>query len=440
MNLLLQTTLRGAILFALVLLLDRMCCGRMRARSRRLWWWLIPAAFLIPVYFTIGIPTNTLPVLVRTFETTRPAYSAVSPLKNGAGVGVPVFALIWLSGVVIYLALLFWRTLVVSRHWSHERLSTDSRLLNLLEDCKQEMKITAPVGLIVSPLVRGPALLGWIRPRILLPAELVDTLSLSQLRAIFLHELAHARLLDVQLNWIFSLVCAVHWFNPFSHLTFAAWRQLQEEVADEAAIERTNDPSGNFYGEALLSALAQRHGLKIPFGALFLGEPIYNLKRRFHMIRNYAHKTSRHLLASVVALFLIALVVVRPVRATDTGSQDALNVVTTSAMRAATEWDASDYAALWNELSPDSQKRIGSLDAFVRVNEPYRAQLGKLMDRKLISVSGPHDSDGKPMVPGDIVTVKFMDSFEHAAGLTQSLWFKKGADGTWGLCGNRFRQ
>ncbi len=141
------------------------------------------------------------------------------------------------------------------RQWSRERFSTDPVLVNLLEDCRQVAGVTAPMGLVVSNRIAAPALLGWLRPRILLPTPFVKSASPQEIRAVLFHELAHFKRLDIPMRWLFTLVRAVHWFNPLSHAAMAAWVRFSEEAADEDAIGWMNGPGSTAYGEILLKTL-----------------------------------------------------------------------------------------------------------------------------------------------------------------------------------------
>src|SRR5690606_17298708 len=107
--------------------------------------------------------------------------------------------LVWLGGSTLFLAMISVQTLRASRFWSQKRLSTDPALLDLLEDCKARAGITTPIGLVVTTDIDSPALLGWLRPRILLPEKLTDPSSRHLLRAVFFHELAHFRNGDIPL-------------------------------------------------------------------------------------------------------------------------------------------------------------------------------------------------------------------------------------------------
>ena len=59
------------------------------------------------------------------------------------------------------------------------------------DSCKAETGVSAPIGLVISGTVPSPAILGWLRPRILLPARLVSSAPAAQLRPVLLLSLIH---------------------------------------------------------------------------------------------------------------------------------------------------------------------------------------------------------------------------------------------------------
>jgi hypothetical protein len=343
-----------------------------------------------------------------------------------------VFA-VWLAGGVTYLLVVAVQTRMALRRWSRERLSTDSDLLSLLEDCKQEAGVTAPIGLVLSESVSAPAILGWLRPRILLPAHLVTSSSKTQLRAVLLHEIAHFRSLDVPINWLFTLACAVHWFNPVAHLAFRGWTRFQEEAADENAMAWMKEPSGTAYGEALLHALRQANGRTPPFGALAIGESIYNLKRRITMINRHQSKSPRFRFASIILLIILAGLIVRPIRADDTTDPK------TAAVAAMQTWlkeiDQNQYAQSWKDASDSFQKAVTS-DQWTAALNGARTPLGKCTDRKL--ASSMHQTEvPSPTGPqkGDFVVAQFNSSFDNLAYAVETVCFEKSSDGTWKASG-----
>ncbi len=325
MNWLLDLTLRGSLMFAVVAVLDRLLAARISARARRAWWLLVPVAFLLTIRVPV-LPSAAPPApwMERHWLPAWPANNAEPAPAAPPGTvallhpaNVNWLALILATGSTGYLLVAVVRTHFAVRRWRRERLSTNAELLELLEDCKREAGITAPIGLVISGVVTTPVILGWLRPRILLPAELAAALSPDQLRGVLFHELSHFRALDIPLNWFFTLVCALHWFNPAAHLAFRRWTQFCEESADEAAITWLGQPSILAYGETLLRVLRQAGGQPAPFTALAVVESVSQLKKRLHMIKQYPSKMTRPLLAGTIFFAVAAGILLRPVRAAD---------------------------------------------------------------------------------------------------------------------------
>ena len=333
MKFLLDLTLRGTLMFGVVTVLDHLFAGRVSARTRRAWWLLIPAAFLFTItlpllpspaarplrWWSRVAPAQHLDVVVATsaasFHAAVPRLHAAVPLPR-ANWNWPLIVL--LAGASGDLLVVVGRTSLALRRWSRERLCTDPDLLNLLEDCKRDTAVTAPIGLVVTAAVATPVILGWLRPRILLPAGLVTTLSPAQLRGVLFHELAHFRHLDVPLNWLFTLVCALHWFNPAAHLAVRGWTRFCEEAADEAAIAALREPSSLAYGETLLQVLKQTNQPHPPYAALAIVESVGQLRKRLLMIKHYPQKSTHSLLTAAVFLLAASGILLRPLHAADT--------------------------------------------------------------------------------------------------------------------------
>lgn len=313
MNLLIELTLRGSAAALVVLIFDRSLAGSMSGPSRRWWWCFLPLAFLVPARIPILPAPGRLPLMAAIWGRVPLGISSgITVAEKATAVHAISLFGIWLAGAMAYVALVVIQTSRASNRWSRERLSTDSPLLELLRDCKAEAGVTAHIGLVVSDSVASPAIMGWLRPRILLPASLAGSSKFGELRPILLHELAHLRWFDVPFNWLLTLVRAIHWFNPFAHLGAIAWTRFREEAADEAAIKWMRADSGRDYGEVLVRTLRQTRGAAVPFGALAIGESARCLRRRIHMINRYQKKSPRILLAGFGSVLLAAAVFSKP--------------------------------------------------------------------------------------------------------------------------------
>ena len=441
MKLLFDLTLRGTLAFAVIALLDLLFAHKITARARRGWWLLVPLAFLLTIPLPV-LPLHTVqPLALDHWIPAASMDAAVHASFARFGFGVPghpvdvawpVFVIS--AGAMAYLLVAVLRTRTVLRRWGRERLCTDAVLLETLEDCKAEAGIDAPIGLIVSDAVDTPMILGWLRPRVLLPAGLVSSLSREQLRGVLFHELAHFRALDVPTNWLFTLACALHWFNPAAHLAFRAWTRFCEEAADETAIVWLRQPSGLAYGETLLHVLKNTHGAPPPFAALAIVESVSQLRKRITMIKHYEHKSSHALFAAAVFLIIAMGTLLRPVHAAE--PTDDPKAVATGVMQSwLQEIDDGKYEQSWNDAAPSFQKAI-TAEKWATTSSKVRKPLGQCNARKMASavrqgsVTGPAGT-----TLGDFILAQFDTSFENLKYAVETVTFEKAPDGTWKASG-----
>jgi hypothetical protein len=127
--------------------------------------------------------------------------------------------------------------------------------MNLLEDCKQAMGVRVPVTLVETAGVGSPALYGFVRPRLLLPAGLTRSFSLEELRYVFLHELGHIKRRDIPIGWLITALQILHWFNPLVWLAFHRMRVDRELACDALALSHVREEENRRYGQTILKLL-----------------------------------------------------------------------------------------------------------------------------------------------------------------------------------------
>jgi TonB family protein len=101
-----------------------------------------------------------------------------------------------------------------------------------------------------------PALVGILRPVLLLPQDLTEHLTRAQVGAVIEHELAHWRRRDNFTAAVHMLVEAVFWFHPLVWWIGARLVEERERACDEAVVRAGHD--GRTYAEAILN-VCQRY-------------------------------------------------------------------------------------------------------------------------------------------------------------------------------------
>ena len=107
--------------------------------------------------------------------------------------------------------------------------------------------------MVATPLVRSPMVAGTLHPVLLTPTGTAPNGADYMLA----HELTHIKRHDVAKKLLFTLACAVHWYNPAVWLLAArAGRDIEEACDAETLCGRDADCRAA-YADALLTAVRQ---------------------------------------------------------------------------------------------------------------------------------------------------------------------------------------
>ena len=198
---------------------------------------------------------------------------------------------------------------------------SDIKILNLLSDCEEKLNIKTRVELSCNPLIASPMLIGFFRPRIILPAyELED----KELSYIFVHELTHYKQRDMFYKWLIQIVVCVHWFNPFVYLLEKEVNKSCELSCDEKVIAVLDDKGKREYGDTLISFLKLNNLYKSSLASVTLTEGAEQLKERLGAIMNFKKKNKPVvILTSILTLFLVISAIVIGVYTTGSGASNA---------------------------------------------------------------------------------------------------------------------
>ncbi|MDX1965530.1 MAG: M56 family metallopeptidase, partial [Planctomycetaceae bacterium] len=191
----------------------------------------------------------------------------VEAIDNGGRVAMDVrqwsriFVGVWLAGVVATfvaisgrLGLLAWK-LQRSGHEEHPALK------QLVFDLRRRLRVQRSIRLWVTPTQCGPAVIGVVRPCLLMPSALVTANNADELEPIVAHELLHIRRGDLWLGWWQTVVQCLWWFHPLVWWANRCLTRQLERCCDDAVLEELGcDPAR--YARGLLAALELKHRLQ----------------------------------------------------------------------------------------------------------------------------------------------------------------------------------
>ena len=117
----------------------------------------------------------------------------------------------------------------------------EPRILALAVELQCRLGIKRAIQYLECGWLQVPAVIGWIRPVILLPVSVITGLDEAQLRAVIAHELAHIRRLDPFVNLLQVFVEALLFYHPAVWWLNRRIRAERELCCDEIAVSLTGN-------------------------------------------------------------------------------------------------------------------------------------------------------------------------------------------------------
>jgi beta-lactamase regulating signal transducer with metallopeptidase domain len=217
-----------------------------------------------------------------------------------------LLGVIWLAGSFVWFLLAGIRLARFYRR-ALSPFRVDSHLQQLADEVARKLGLGASPPVRVTEAALPPMLASLLgRNVIVLPRQLLETLTPDQLAAILAHELAHYRRGDHWTRWIEFLVLGIYWWHP---VAWHARRQLQdaEELCCDAWVVCVFPDRAKCYAQALLTTVDFLAEVRTPApaGASAFG-PVRALKRRLQMILSRRHSPELPALART-AMLIVAL-------------------------------------------------------------------------------------------------------------------------------------
>ncbi len=109
------------------------------------------------------------------------------------------------------------------------------------------------VEILVSKDIAAPMMVGFVKPRVLLPAGFINSIEPQQLNSILFHELAHIERRDQWTALLQNILGALLWWSPWVHIVSNRMRVERELACDDKAVQKTG--SANSYATALIKGV-----------------------------------------------------------------------------------------------------------------------------------------------------------------------------------------
>ena len=128
------------------------------------------------------------------------------------------------------------------------KIPADWRLF--VKNTAQQLGISREVKIFLSEKISSPLTIGFLKPLILVPVASINHLTVSQLEAVILHEMAHIKRYDYLVNIVLSITEISLFFNPFTQLLARQIKKERENSCDDWVLQFQY--SAATYAEALL--------------------------------------------------------------------------------------------------------------------------------------------------------------------------------------------
>jgi beta-lactamase regulating signal transducer with metallopeptidase domain len=166
----------------------------------------------------------------------------------------------WFTGVILFSARTLGGVLVIEKLRRRASAPVSEKILAACVALQKRMGIERVVQYRRCMRVDAPAVIGWIRPVVLLPVSALTGLDEDQLLAVIAHELAHVKRHDAFVNLFQIAAETLLFYHPAIWWMSARIRAEREHCCDDAAIELCGNAVA--YARAL-ALLEERRGTPV---------------------------------------------------------------------------------------------------------------------------------------------------------------------------------
>jgi beta-lactamase regulating signal transducer with metallopeptidase domain len=153
----------------------------------------------------------------------------------------PVLVFIWIAGVTA-LSIRSLGGFLVTQQWKRRNVRlAEAFWQERMARLRTRLAISRKVHLWESAIAHTPAVIGWIRPVVLLPASAISGLAPSQIEALLAHELAHIRRHDYLVNLLQTAIETLLFYHPAVWWVGRQMRTERENCCDDLAVAVCGD-------------------------------------------------------------------------------------------------------------------------------------------------------------------------------------------------------
>ena len=161
---------------------------------------------------------------------------ATQPWQAPSLTAFPWLVQVWLFGVALFSLRSAGGLLLLERERRRRSAVVPHWLLEICRTLQDSLGIRRAVRYSESAVLQAPAVIGWFRPIVFLPASALTGLSEEQLELVIAHELAHIQRLDAFVNVFQLCVETLLFYHPAVWWLNRRIRRDREHCCDETAV------------------------------------------------------------------------------------------------------------------------------------------------------------------------------------------------------------
>ncbi|MDF2594106.1 MAG: putative peptidase BlaR1 [Clostridia bacterium] len=285
-----------ASLAAMVIIIIRIFVGDKMPRIFSYFLWsIVLFRVLIPISFSSNVSVfNFYPV-----SSAQPILSFVDETKLQSGciavdhlnqisakqvtenIGPDNLAFIWLCVAAVLMVFCIAMYSITIKHFKEATLFND---VPLIDGKLGQIMSKRKIKVYTLETLSTPVVVGVLKPRIIVPANLINADKRPILKNIISHEIVHIMRFDHLIKLTATLAACVHWFNPILWIALILAHKDRERACDEKVIQVSTRDIRKEYAKVLLNFSLEKSNLSHIALAAF-GES--DIKRRIKGILAY---------------------------------------------------------------------------------------------------------------------------------------------------------
>ena len=173
-----------------------------------------------------------------------------SQLRGALEPILPWLVVLWVIGVVALSVRLAHGWMTARRLRTTGTREAPVALQQSLVKLAARLRVARPIHLLESLVIEVPAVIGWLRPVVLVPTSALTGLTPQQLDVLLAHELAHVRRYDYVVNLVQCVIETLLFYHPAVWWVSRRVREEREHCCDDLVVAAFGDP--HLYASALV--------------------------------------------------------------------------------------------------------------------------------------------------------------------------------------------